>query len=194
MLKQEITFSNLCAPNCLFLITVAVFLGLGLVFHNLMTIGVLVILSLAIVFMIAPRGVLLVILLVRPSLDLFQSLGVKFGPAATLNINAALAIFIIIFGISLFLAHKHNFLNNAVSKLFVSFLAITFIWGVCVSKNQMDFLAAFLRELSCLVIFCLGAYLFNQDNQIRKLAAVCIMSGIIPLCTAFYGDEALSFL
>jgi len=187
MLNQEIRISSHRVPHLLFLITVAVLLGSGLVIHNLMTIGVLLILSLAIVFMIVPRGVLLGILLIRPSLDIFKNLGIKFGPAATLNINAVLAIFIIIFGISLFLAHRHNFLNNAVSKLFASFLAITFIWGILVSKNQMDFLAAFLRELSCLVIFCLGAYLFNQDNQIRRLTAACLISGIVPLCAGLYG-------
>lgn len=127
---------------------------------------------------------MLFLLLIRPSIDVFRNFGLKFGPVATLNLNAIFAILIIILGSLFILIQRKSFLNNQVSKFFLFYLIFTLVWGVSVSTNRMNFFATFLRELSFFIVFSLSFQLFNKDKQIKNLTIVCIMSSLVPIVVA----------
>jgi len=186
MLTQDIRYLTYRIPSILFLVAIALTFGLLLVAYGVISLGAFIIVSGGILFLIAPRVSLLLLLLIRPTMDIFSSYGIRFGPVAILNVNAVLAFFVIVVGFLFFLIYRYNFLSNTVSKIFLSFLVITFFWGVFVSQNLMNFFAVFSRELSCFIVFCLATYLFREIKHIRKLAVVSIISGAVPLCVAYY--------
>lgn len=164
---------------------VAISFGLVSFTYKMAIIGIIAITWFAVSFAIMPRGAFLFLLLIRPSVDVFRSFGLKFGPVATLNVNAVLAILVIVLGAFFLLIHKHNFLDNKVSRFFLLYLGFTLAWGIFVSKNRLNFSAVFLRQLSFFVVFCLSFRLFNRNEQIRKLTTVCIMASVVPLAIAF---------
>jgi len=163
---------------------VAISFGLVSFTYKIVILGMIVV-CFATLFAIVPKGGLLFLLLIRPSVGVFRNFGLEFGPVAVLNLNAILAIFVITLGLVFLLIHKHNFLDNKVSRLFLLYLAFTLLWGIFVSKNRINFSAVFLRQLSFLVVFCLSFRLFNRNEQVKKLTTVCIMSSVVPLAVAF---------
>jgi len=186
MLKiQTRRFLDFRFPIFLLLVTGAISFGLVPITYKMAIIGIMAIAWFAVSFTIAPRGAFLFLLLIRPSVDVFRNFGFEFGPVATLNVNAILAILVIIPGVFFLLIHKHNFLDNKVSRFFLLYLAFTLLWGILVSNNRINSSAVFLRELSFFVVFCLSFRLFNRNQQIKKLTAVFILSSVVPLSVAF---------
>jgi len=168
----------------LFLATGAVCFGLVYFTYEIVILAMIVV-WFGILFAVAPRGGLLLLLLIRPSVDVFRNIGLQFGPVATLNLNAMLAISVIILGVFFVSVHKHTFLENKVSKLFLVYLAFTLVWGMVMARNRMNVSAVFLRELSLFVVFFLSFQLFSRNQHIKKLTTICILSSAIPLGVAF---------
>ena len=163
---------------------VAISFGLASFTYKVVVLGIIVV-WFTILFAIAPRGGFLLLLLIRPSADVFRNFGFEFGPVATLNVNAMLAIVVIISGVFFLLVHKHRFLDNKVSRFFLAYLAFTLLWGIVVSKNRMNFSAVFLRELSFFTVFYLSFQLFNRKERVKNLTTVCVISSVVPLTVAF---------
>lgn len=175
---------DLRLPLLLLLAIVAVSCGLAYLTYQILTLG-LIVACFVILFVIAPRGGLLLLLLIRPSVDVFRNIGLQFGPVATLNLNAVLAIVVIILGVFFASVRKHTFLENKISKLFLVYLAFTLVWGMVMARNRMNVSAVFLRELSLFVVFFLSFQLFSRSREVKKLTTICILSSAIPLGVAF---------
>jgi O-antigen ligase len=164
--------------------SVLVGLGLALVSPYIVLMLVLAIAA-ALAFLARPQAAIAILLLVRPSLDVFRGfyLPTPFGdvlnPAGivTIALVAGLVVWIV--------DHRIRVLAYPVSRPYVAFLLACAL-SVSVSPIIPAALGEWLRFLSYLLLYVFVRETTRNPHDIARLTAVVILSSIVPITVGLY--------
>lgn len=128
---------------------------------------------------------MLLLIIIRPTLDIFTDKSIFSIGSFSLNTASALAVLSIFFTL-IMLSINFKKTSRIPLKIPISiFILITFI-SIFVSQNPATSAAEWLRLLSIFSIYFLGFTLTKSKDDFKKIIYAIIISTIIPGIIAFY--------
>lgn len=136
------------------------------------------------IFVNPPAGLLLLIL-IRPTLDIFTAHSIISLGGRSLNIASFLAIMSIFFTIFIVLFNFKK-LNRIPLKFPISIFVLITLASILYSTNFSTSLIEWLRILSIFALYVSSFILIRDFSNFRKLLYTIILSTLIPGLVAFY--------
>ncbi|MDD3036211.1 MAG: O-antigen ligase family protein [Candidatus Saccharimonadaceae bacterium] len=141
-----------------------------------------------------PKLGLLLLIIVRPCLDILTAEPIIETENFSLNFASLFAILIILFSAIILIKNLSNIENLPLKYNWLIFIAIA-LASIFFSYNSFSSLAEGLRLLSILAIYCLAYFLLNSEQDLKNLIKAIIASAIIPSLFAlwqFYTQTGLT--
>lgn len=128
---------------------------------------------------------LLILIILRPTLDIFTNQSVISIGQYSLNIASVLAILVIGFSFAVAFYHFRKLSSLPLKIPLLVFICLTFT-SIFFSQSAYLSLAEWLRILSIFSLYLLGFILIKNKADFKKLIFVVIGSAFIPAIVAFY--------
>lgn len=183
--KKTLTFREFCLG---FGGLTIVFLFLWLLFFLTNPLNVFLTLfglMLVVFIFVNPLAGLLLLIIIRPTLDIFTSRSIISLGEYSLNIASFLAIIAIIFTSFLALINFRKFPSLPLKIPLALFILTTFA-SIFYSANSATSIIEWLRILSIFSLYILGFILIRNPQDFKKLIYTVILSVFIPGLVAFY--------
>jgi O-antigen ligase len=138
---------------------------------------------LATLFAIRPDIGIMTVLLVRPSLDLFQDR--QFAHVGSIGLNPAstLAVLLIVLG-GAFVIERWGEVRSAPAVLpFMAFATVTLV-GISVAPSAGGAATEWLRLLSIAVTYAVAYAVIRTRLDLRRMAVVIFLSAVLPIGVA----------
>lgn len=133
---------------------------------------------------IDPLKGLFLLILIRPTLDIFTNHSLFLIGNHSLNVASFLAILAIFFALIAWIINLKKTSTIPLKKTFLFFILFTFL-SVFYSINPTGSLIEWLRILSILSLYLLGFILIKNSDDFKKLIYIIIFSTLIPGIFAF---------
>lgn len=184
--RDRVTYINL------FIGLSAVIVGILLTKSPLVVIGMFLFLSIITLSFIFPLLIIILLLAIRSSLDIFTEVGSEAGFMGSINIPAAISLFIIAMGGIVMLSYtikRQSIDMDRLGGIFLIWIIGLLFW---VGVGYMNFGAAgligireWVRLFSLLVIYFLSIKLSGEIGY-KKAVDYLLLALIIPLLTGYY--------
>lgn len=137
-----------------------------------------------IIFLMPELGIFLLIL-IRPSLDIFTNESIISLNNFNLNFSSLLAIITLVLAFYVFIKKINQVKKIPLVKSISVFLSIALL-SIFFSIDKLASLTEWVRLLSIFSLYFLGFLFINSLNDLKKLLKVIILSAIIPALLAAY--------
>ncbi|MEF3692023.1 MAG: O-antigen ligase family protein [Candidatus Moraniibacteriota bacterium] len=149
--------------------------------------ALLIIFGILLIFFIFTKPLygLFLLLLVRPTLDIFTHQAVFSWGNFSLNIASLSAVLIISFSFLISLTNLKKFSAIPLKKSWLLFIFLSFI-SIFYSLYLSLSLIEWLRILSIFSLYCLGFILIKNPAELKRLILIIVLSALIPGLVAFF--------
>lgn len=127
----------------------------------------------------------LLILFIRPILDIWTNLDVLKIGDYSLNVSALLAVIVVILAISAYMRQSANIRNLPTKIAWMLFILVTFV-SAAVSFNHAASLAEWIRILSIFAIFLISFIVILENKDHGEILCAVAYSALIPSFVAAY--------
>jgi putative inorganic carbon (hco3(-)) transporter len=139
--------------------------------------------ALAAVFAIRPDVGIMTVLLVRPSLDLFQDRQFAHVGSIALNPASTLAVLVIAVGGAFVIERWHDVRPAPAVLPFMAFAAVTLV-GISVAPSAGGAATEWLRLLSIAVTYAVTYGVVRTRLDLHRMAVVILLSAVVPVSVA----------
>lgn len=133
---------------------------------------------------IDPLKGLFLLIIIRPTLDIFTNRSLFSIGSHSLNLASFLAVLAILFALVSLVINFKKISTLPLKKSLLIFILITF-FSIFYSTNSVTSLIEWLRILSIFSLFILGFSLIKNPTDLKKIIYIIIFSTLIPGVTAF---------
>ncbi len=137
------------------------------------------------IMFLRPIWGLIILLIIRPSLDILgQNLAITISRDLTINLAAILAILVIAWSVYYLLKNKTSFGKIPLLWPWLIFLGVTAV-SIIVSDDRFASLTEWIRLLSIFAIFLVAFDLTSKTKNGRIIFTAILVSAVIPLAVGF---------
>lgn len=149
-------------------------------------IGITVVLLIAPIFLMKTEYGLYALLIIRPLVDLFASYSIISYHSVSLNLNAVIAVLVLVWFL-LVVLREHVQLNTSAG---LGWLVAFLVWGGFSAVTSLDLfntITELLRFSSIVVIFIIASHVAKErPHALTRLTPVIAAAMAIPLLVAFW--------